>query len=175
MRGEFTAEDARLTASVLRLFALGIPFMSINEVLTKLFFARQKVTPPMLASLLSILANLLLVELLVRFTGFDGIGLASAITIAFCATLNYIFLPKEHRPFRAADIPDLLKIFVYAAVMGTFVYFLNKALAFNSDILHTAVCAACGALIYTGLLFLFPTEEFRIVRYKLLIRKANRD
>lgn len=175
MRGEFTAEDAQLTASVLQLFSLGIPFMSVNEVLTKLFFARQKVTPPMLASLLSILANLLLVELLVRFTGFDGIGLASAITIAFCATLNYIFLPKEHRPFRAADIPDLLKIVVYTAVMGTCVYFLNKALAFNSDILHTAVCAACGALIYAGLLFLFPTEEFRIVKYKLLKRKVNRD
>ena len=175
MRGEFTAEDAQMTASVLRLFALGIPFMAVNEVLTKLFFAGQKVKAPMFASLLSILADFIFIGVLVKLFGFNGIGLASAVTIILCAALNYIFLPKAQRPLHTADISDLLKSFLYAAIMASIVYFLNKTIPIDTEFLRTILCIAAGILIYAGLLFLSPTEEFRFIKYKLIKRKTNRD
>lgn len=158
MRGEFTAHDAEMTASVLKLFAIGIPFMSANEILTKLFFAMQKVKAPMLASVISIAVNVGLVALLVRLIGFDGIALASSVTIAVCAVLNYILLSKGGALLGGKDAVDIVKSLVATVVMCTAV---NAVLIFTdlSDILTVCICGAVGVAVYAAvMLILSPTE-----------------
>lgn len=161
MRGEFTAYDARMTASVLRLFVLGIPFMSANEVFTKLFFARQSVKRPMAASLLSIAFNIAAVSLLVHAVGFDGIGLSSAASIALCTLLNYVLLSRGGALFTRRDVGDFIKILLSATVMGVCVYFCDQIFRFSSDILRLLALGGIGAAVYAACVFCFPTAEIK--------------
>lgn len=161
MGGEFTAHDAEMTAAALRLLAIGIPFMSANEVLTKLFFAMQRVKAPMLASLISIGANLLLVSLLVAWLGFDGIALASSITIALCALLNLALLSRDGALFRREDILDLVKSILASAIMGAVVALADQYLPVEGDLLRVMLLGGAGVLVYGILLLLLRPNELR--------------
>ncbi len=164
MRGAFTAHDAELTADVLRLFAIGIPFMSANEVLTKVFFAIQKVKAPMMASVLSIGINILLVCVLVNTVGFDGIALASSVTIAICTCINYLLLSKNGALLDKNDAWDIIKTLLATAVMTALVYFADK-LPLASDFLKIALCGASGLIIYAVCMLVFsPTEIKKLIR-----------
>ena len=165
MRGAFTAHDAEMTASVLKLLAIGIPFMSANEVFTKLFFAMQRVKAPMLASVAAIIANIILVTVMVKTLGFDGIALSSSITIALCAALNYILLSTKGSLFKTADFIDLLKSVAATAVMSICVYFMHTYLPFDADIIRIIIIGGAGIAVYgIIMLVLLPTEIRSIVK-----------
>lgn len=166
MRGEFTAHDAEVTAAVLRLFAVGIPFMSANEILTKLFFAMQKVKAPMIASVVSIAVNIGLVTLLVGTVGFDGIALASSVTIAVCAILNFILLSKDGALLHIKDALDIVKSLVatllMCAAVSAILYFTDLP-----DIITACICGAAGVIIYAiAFVLLSPTEIRELIRGK---------
>ncbi|MBQ4556809.1 MAG: murein biosynthesis integral membrane protein MurJ [Clostridia bacterium] len=163
MRGEFTAHDAEMTASVLRLLALGIPFMSANEVLTKLFFAMQKVKAPMLASVAAICVNVVVVTILVETIGFDGIALASSITIAVCTVINYILISRSGTLLHANDFVDMLKSVVATAVMSVCVYFLDTKLAIGVDILRIIIAGGVGVFVYGVVVLILAPSEIRTV------------
>ncbi len=85
-RGQFSAEDARRTAEVLRHFAWGVPAFVLAKVFTPPFFARQKTRQPSIFAIIAVMVNAGLGAVL-WFTlpqaGIDGaIGLAIATSIA---------------------------------------------------------------------------------------------
>lgn len=173
MRNEFTAHDAEMTASVLRLFALGIPFMSANEVLTKLFFARQSVKAPMLSSLISILFNIALCSLLVYTIGFDGIGIASSATIALCTVLNFAFLSRRGALLDRRDFADLAKLLLCTAIMAAAVLAFDRFAAPDTDILRVLADGAVGVCVYAASLLVLPTAEVRALKEKLFKRSSH--
>jgi len=167
MRGEFTAHDAEMTAAVLKFLALGIPFMSANEVLTKLFFAKQKVKAPMFASTIAIVANIGIVSVLVKTVGFSGIAIASSITIALCVIINYLLLSRDGAIFERTDFADIGKSIVAMALMSVCVYFVNRNLSINADILRVVAVSGVGIVVYgAALLLLSPTEIRALFRRK---------
>lgn len=161
MRDAFTAHDAEMTASVLRLLALGIPFMSANEVLTKLFFAMQKVKGPMIASLSAICVNILLVTVLVNSIGFDGIAIASSVTIAVCVVINYIILSHKEALLCGKDFFDILKSVVSTLVMCGAIYIIDSNLSISLDIIKVAALGSVGIFVYGISLFLLSPTEIR--------------
>lgn len=161
MRGEFTAHDAEMTAAVLRLLAIGIPFMSANEVLTKLFFAMQRVKAPMVASVISIGINIVLVTLLVGTIGFDGIALASSVTIAVCTVINFVLLSRDGALLQSRDFLDLVKSLLAAAVMGIAVWFVNARLPIQTDLLRVILLGGIGILVYGAVLLLLRPNELK--------------
>lgn len=161
MGGEFTAHDAEMTAAVLRLLAIGIPFMSANEVLTKLFFAMQRVKAPMIASLISIAFNILLVTLLVNTVGFDGIALASSLTIAACTLINFVLLSRGGAILGGRDLLDLAKSVICTAVMGAAVWFADTKITIVSDLVRVAVLGCIGIVIYAVLFLLLRPNELK--------------
>jgi putative peptidoglycan lipid II flippase len=84
-RGAFTSEDARRTAEVLRLFALGVPAFVLAKVFTPPFFAREDTKRPMRFALITVAITTLLGAALffgLRAMGQDGvrgIAIASAV------------------------------------------------------------------------------------------------
>lgn len=173
MRNEFTAHDAEMTASVLRLFALGIPFMSANEVLTKLFFARQSVKAPMLSSLVSILFNIALCSLLVGSIGFDGIGIASSATIALCTLLNFVLLSRHGALLDHRDFTDIAKLLFCTAAMAAAVLIFDGYTADLSDILRVLADGTIGVCVYGVALLILPTKEISALKEKLFKRSLH--
>ena len=135
--------------------------MSANEVLTKLFFAMQRVKAPMVASLVSIVFNVLAVTVLVRTVGFDGIALASSVTIALCAALNFLFLSRDGALLGKRDVLDLAKSLLAALLMGAAVYAADAALPIANHFLRVIAMGSLGICIYGALLFLLRPNELR--------------
>ena len=165
MGGEFTEYDARLTASILKFFALGIPFMAANELLTKLFFAMQRVKEPMISSVVAICINIPLVSMLVKTVGLNGVAIASSVTIAACALINYILVSKGGALFKAGDIFDIMKALISSAAMGVCVCFVKDAIPFSNDWLLCASLGVIGILAYAVVIvILSPTEIRKIIK-----------
>ncbi len=161
MRGEFNGHDAEMTALALKYLSLGIPFMSANEVLTKLFFAKQKVKAPMLASTAAIVANIIIVSILAEHVGFGGIAIASSITIAICAVINYLMLVRDGTLLKLRDFADLLKSLAATALMSVCVYFANTSVNIDMDILRVIIVGGIGIAVYAIVLILLSPTEIR--------------
>lgn len=166
LRGKFTFEDAAITAQALRYFSLGMPAMAANEVVLKMFFARRSFKSPTLISIFGALFNLILVYFLYKVLGVAGIGISSALMITLCAALNIIFYGREVSPvFTGKDIFDIIKCALYAALMGSGVYFVNTLLR-SGDLLRTIISILAGALIYIALMIVSPTAEIKNFKIK---------
>ncbi len=81
-RGEFTRANTLLTASVLRLYALGILGIAIYTLLLRFYYAKDDYLKPLVVSIIVALADLLL-SLWLRSTPLAVGGLALAHAIAF--------------------------------------------------------------------------------------------
>ena len=173
MRNRFSAHDAEMTAQILRLFALGIPFMSANEVLTKLFFAKQRVKAPMLSSLAAILVNIMLCAVLVQTVGFSGIGIASTASVAVCAVLNLALLSRDGALLTRRDFADLLRMLVCTAVMGAVVFAFDRFTALQNDLLRVLCCSAVGIAVYGAASLCLPTAEIRTLKERILKRSSH--
>lgn len=175
LRGEFTENNAALTALALSFFALGMPALAVNEVLTKLFFSRKNTLPPMLISLFSIAFDLVLVAVLSKTMGVSGIALATGITVTLSAVCHYAVIRKNgERLFVASDVIDILKIVCATLVMSAVVYVLYGKLAYLGDLAVTVISAVLGALTYALLLFFFPTKEVKIVKRAIVGGKNDK-
>jgi putative peptidoglycan lipid II flippase len=87
-RGEFSADDVRLTVQAVSYYSLGLWAFSAVRIVVAAFFALQDSKTPVRAALLSILANLLLGVALMRPLAHGGMALATSLA----AVLNLALL-----------------------------------------------------------------------------------
>ena len=162
MRGEFTLADMQLTAEAMRFFALGMPFLAVNEVLTKLFFSRKDTTPPMLISVGAILLDLVLVIILSGTMGVAGIALSTTIAVAFSAICHWaVLFVRGERLFDKADAADVLKMLASTLVMAAAVWLVLDSLTNIGALPILLLSVLAGAAVYAVLLLLLKTKEMR--------------
>lgn len=169
LRGEFNAEDVKMTAEALRFFSVGMPFYAINEIATKKFFAEQKTLPPMLCALISILINIAVVSLLAKEMGIAGIALSSSIAVAVNAGLNLALRCfKGDRMIGFSELIDIVKMLVATILMSFVAYcLLNVLSGFWGLILTVLLCA----LLYFVLCFVFREEMVKSAASGLFERR----
>ncbi len=168
MRGEFTADDMRLTAEAMRFFALGMPFLAANEVLTKLFFSRKDTKPPMLISVGAILLDLVLVILLSGTMGVAGIALSTGIAVAFSAICHCIVIfVRGERLFDLTDAADILKMLASTFVMAAAVWFVSNKISNIGALPVLLLSVLAGAAVYAALLLLLKTKEIRELKNQI--------
>ena len=139
--------------------------MAANEVFTKLFFAMQRVKAPMLSSVIAISINIPLVSILVKTVGLNGVAIASSVTIAACALINYLLISSGGALFKVRDFFDIVKALLSSAIMGACVYFAKGAVSFSNDLLLSAILGCVGVLAYAVcVLILSPTEIRSIIK-----------
>ena len=107
------------------------------------------------------MANIIIVSVLVKAQGFYGIAVASSITIAICAVLNYLLISKDGALFNARDFIDIAKSVAAMAFMSVCVYFANTHLNINLDILRVGLVGGVGIAVYGVLLILLLPSEIR--------------
>jgi len=165
-RGEFTPADTALTASALRAFAVGMLFLSANEVLTKAFFAENQPKLPMITSLAAMAANIGFVYLLAPL-GVGGIALASGLAVAVQCLMNVFLMGRRAGSlFTRKDALDLLKSVLAALLMGASLYFLYPLLP-GGRILSTILAVMIGAILYGTVSASLRSEETAFLLSKL--------
>jgi integral membrane protein MviN len=164
--GVFTADDTSLTASALRMYAVGMVFAACGEVLVKAFFAAEQMKIPMISALVSMTVNVaaVLIGSAVfgeRF-GVGAIALLAALSTGVNMAVNLAFALRRGliRP-PASDWVDIAKSVAAAVLMGVAVWFVSPFFAGYGRIAAAAGPILVGVLAYAVLTAVLHSEEIR--------------
>jgi putative peptidoglycan lipid II flippase len=86
--GQFTSDDSREAAWVVRALICGLPFMTLNQILVRACYARGNTRTPVRISVLLMFANLGLNLVLAKPLGAAGLALSTSL----CAAANTLLL-----------------------------------------------------------------------------------
>jgi putative peptidoglycan lipid II flippase len=155
--GEFSAEDARITALVLSIIVLGLPAYVLVKVLTPGFYARQDTATPVKTAGVVLLANVALNFLLIPPFGIAG--LAAAIAIASwlnCAILYVILHRRGHFRIEAWLASRIFRQLLAGAAMVAALIAVRMLLGswFTGGVGRRMV--GVGAIVGVGLAVYFP-------------------
>lgn len=171
MRGAFSQESADITANALRIYALGLPALSLVEILNREFYALKDTKAPVVCSVVSISTNIILNFLLVKEFGYMGLALSTSIAAIILALLLFY---KLHKKIGKIGLQHLLvncsKMTLAAICMGIIVYFLDikmvevlPAISTINRVIALAVTSVAGACVYGILVYLLGIREVRTV------------
>lgn len=129
-RGAFTALDTVATAQTLTLYALGLFAYSANKILVPVFYALDDTRYPVIASFLTVLANILIINLTITLFQHKAIALSTSSTML----LNFLFLSAvlyrkmDGYPLRAL-FRGTAKILIATCCMSLLLFFARMMLA----------------------------------------------
>jgi len=103
-RGQFTASDTVATAGALQFYAVGLVGYSIVRIVSPAFYALRRSRIPVAASMVSVVANVLLAIVLVRMMSFQGLALATSLAAIVNASIQLVLLRRELGGIQAGRI-----------------------------------------------------------------------
>ena len=165
--GKFTASNTETTATVLLFYCIGLLGYAAIHILNRVFYSMQNTKTPVIAGIISIVVNILMSVLLVKFMAQDGLALAYSIA----GLVNMIILIVFWR-VRAGSIGlrqmlnSFSKIVTAAALMAGAVFLMMSLweglFGISSKImqaLELLICTLFGAAVYGFITYLWKMEE----------------
>ena len=122
-RGKFDRHSTLMTAEALRMYALGLPFYSLNKIWVPTFYALNRQRIPVIASLMSIGFNVTFCMLLTPIYGFKILALGTTLSMLVNSGFQSWMLKK--------DLDLKWDFFFSARVLKVFVATLGSALVVN--------------------------------------------
>jgi len=165
-RGAFDAADAYMTVGALVFYSVGLVGTALKPMLNRVYYSLQDTKTPMMNGIISVVINIILNLILIRFMAVNGLALATSIAVTVTSLLQLYGLRKKIGPFGLyKSIQCGIKSLAAAAVMGGIVYFLYDILdkSFSGgtivQLLTLFVTVGAGGLVYFALIYLFKVEE----------------
>jgi putative peptidoglycan lipid II flippase len=176
-RGQFAADNSTPTvASILAIFALGLPAFVLIKAFTPGYFAREDTRTPMYFAAISVAINLGIALTIFPTMGGPGIAIASAVAGWVNAALLLGVLIK--RGHWGRDIPLLTRIprlLFASAVMGAAIWYVQGTIAAPFLASGAPIMAKAGALaiIIAGAMVLYFAVAFGTGGASLGLIKRN--
>jgi putative peptidoglycan lipid II flippase len=165
-RNQFTAMDTEKVAAILIFHCAGLVFFGLLMALNRIFYSLKDVKTPLIIALASIIVNLFLDWLLMRFMGISGIALSTSLVAGINIFLLIIILRKKIGYLGGRRIAfSFLKISASTLIMSAFVYFSWKFLYKFFDksnfmiVVLLFIIIILAAVLYVSLTYLFKMEE----------------
>lgn len=162
LRGQFTAAAAAATGSLLIFYAMSILARAMIEVYARMFFALKEPRKPMISTLSTIVANIVLNLIFIRFMGANGLALASSIA----AFIGLLVLGYQVRTYFSEEkmslwSPSMTKYIVASLVMLGILFLIKMLTPLEAlpDLVYAIIMAVVGISSYFGLLMVLKTEE----------------
>lgn len=169
--GRFTSLDVSLAASIVRIFALAIPFYALAAFSTRGFHSLKDTKTPVRLAALAFGINLSLALLLIKPLGVQGLAYSSLAFAVFQASSLHYFLRKKQGAFTLSGLNHFfIKILFASGLMGLFAYGL--ALALSSSLPATKLSqlfVLLGAIPLSVLLYLLLLHMLKIEEYHLIV------
>ena len=166
-RGAFTAEDTAVTASAFFCYAIGLTFLAVNQLITKVFYSLHDTKTAMYCSVIAVVCNIVLNLILVRPLAHAGLALATSIAQIINALL-LCFAFKGKYP----DITLLhskKKLAVIAAFSAAAVGISYLCFVLLSDkIKCSQVVSLGGAVIAAGIVYLVLLKTAKFEELSIL-------
>ena len=159
-RGSFDISATKLTAEALAFYAGMYVFTSIQEIITRAFYALKDMKTPMVNAAIAVAANSVFSIILSKIIGIGGIALGTTISSALASVILLISIKKKLSDIKFNLIYNtVIKVIISAAVMITILLLTKNMLIYLSPLIRFVVVTIIGFLIYFGTLLLIKCEE----------------
>ena len=166
-RGEFTPADTQITALVLRVYLIGLPFAAIDQMLVFGSYARKDTLRPSLVGVVAILVYLATAVLLIRPLGLYSLMVADAVKHIVHTIIMAVITHRSLDGMRGYGITQsAIKSFIAAIVTGLAAYgmmqFTLTWLPPDSFLNHTMVvllAGLAGIAAYVVMVFVLNITE----------------
>lgn len=179
-RGNFDSFATQKTAQALFFFSLGMLGFGIQNILSRVFYAKQDGKTPFYSGLVSIAVNILFCILLVKKMNVGGLALASAISSIISAIFLFVPLQKEYQNLISKEmIIDLLKMSCSAVVMTIITILCRNGMmqltikGLIANIIVVAVPVAAGIVVYIAVCYILGVTETKQAVEMLKKRKEK--
>lgn len=123
-RGEFTADATLLTAQILRIDLIGLPFAAIDLMLIYASYARKDTLRPALVGVASVIFYMVAASVLTGQFGLPGLMAANAGKIIVHTVLMLILLQRNLDGLRGFGVSGVFMRALFAAVVMGFISWL---------------------------------------------------
>ena len=167
-RGAFTAEDTAVTASAFFCYAIGLTFLALNQLITKVFYSLHDTKTAVYCSVIAVVCNIVLNLILVRSLAHAGLALATSIAQIINAVLLYFTFKRKYPDITLLHSGrKLVLIAVLSAVSVAISYLCFTLLSDTikcSQALSLLGAVAAAGIIYLVLLKAAKFEELSILK-----------
>lgn len=161
-RGAFNSGATALTASALIWYSAGLVFLSVNTLITKVYYSMHDTKTAVKCSAVSVLLNIALNLILVRYMAHAGLALATSIShLANTALLAYTFSRRYPRIKLLSSPWALVKLTAVSAVSVIGSRLLYALI--GQGLIKMALCAGLAVVVYLVLLWVLKFEELALI------------
>ncbi|MFC2163902.1 murein biosynthesis integral membrane protein MurJ [Acidobacteriota bacterium] len=153
--GLFDSDAAEETSRVLLAYGPAILFLSLNNLIQRLFFIKKALTILMSLTILSIALNIILDYLFASLFSITGIAIATSVTdLLYFAIITALAYRNFGFRFSPRIKSDLWKIGISGLIMGIglqaflLISPFKNGVSFSIQLLHLAACLSFGGLVY---------------------------
>ncbi|MCQ2566135.1 MAG: murein biosynthesis integral membrane protein MurJ [Clostridia bacterium] len=175
-RGAFGEGSTELTSAAFFYYALGLTFIAIAQIITKLFYSMHNTKTAVKCSVISMVLNVVLNLILVKVMGHAGLALATSIA-QFCnaGLLYYVFRCRYPKISLVKSPKKIILTVIFSAVSvggAFFAYKLMERMALSQLVsLGTAVILAVA--VFFILIKVAGFDELKIVESLLKRGKSK--
>lgn len=181
-RGAFDGSAVSMTAIALSCYAIGMIGFGLRDVIGRVFYSLQDTKTPMINGAISMIINVVLNIILVKYLGIAGLAIATSISAIICVLALLISLSKKIGYFGQDKILKVfLKSMFAAIIMGISIVFLYRFISgFGSGFIYEVIilfsCITGGVVIYGFSIWVLKIEEINIITnlIKNRVSKNNR-
>ena len=177
-RGAFVEVDTVATSAALFAYAFGLPAYVIQKILTPGYFARKDTKTPVVYASVSLVANLVLNLILIRYFAHVGLAIATAIAAWLNVALLYWGLYRRNHFVveRSTLIGIMRHLFASAVMVAALVwsdtiylpYFAEDGIA---RVAALAAVVAAGAGVYFAVLT--PLGGLKLGQIRLMLKRSR--
>ncbi len=178
----FSPDDTLKVSYILIFHSLGLVFFGLLMILNRVFYAFKNVKTPLKAASISIIINLVLDWMLIKFMGVSGLALSTALVALFNVVVLLIILRKKVGNLGAKRIAgSYWKILVSTGIAGASVYFTWRYLSVYAYrnlywlILGLFIVIVLGAGVYVASTIIFRMDEIRFALNMFKGKKSRDD
>lgn len=175
--GRFDAYSAKMTASALFFYSVGLFAYGSTKVLQSCFFSLKDTITPTKNAFLVLILNIIFVPILMFPLKIGGIALATSISGIIGFIVLGLRLKKKIGDFGTKEIVlSFLKILVASCCMGVVCYIFSKRGAFPSThvlsrFINLGAVIFISAVSYIAFCFIFRVSEMRSLLLWVLKRE----
>ncbi|MBX3065336.1 MAG: murein biosynthesis integral membrane protein MurJ [Anaerolineae bacterium] len=176
-RGAFTAENTAVTAQVLRLYLLGIPFAAVDLLLIFAFYAKKDSLTPALIGVFSLGCYIVIALVLNPYIGFFSLMIADSLKHLIHMIVSFVLLRRRLGGMgNQRLLITVLKVLSATTVMALVTYVLLRSVVELfpvQDIRQRLLLVGLPAIL-GGITYLLLASLLKLNELTLFIRSLRR-
>jgi integral membrane protein mviN len=169
-RGAFDERSTSLTSVALIFYSIGMIGFGLRDILNKVFFSLKDTKTPMINGLISMILNIAINLILIKYMGHAGLALATSLSAIICVVLLFKSLNDKIGYFGQDKI---INVFVKSLIASIVMGIITK-ISYNSiysllgggtlqEIIVLFSSIIIGAIIYGVVLIILNVEKFKFI------------